>query len=57
MILEDVYIFIMGLLKQMTPGSISCGAHGKCSKISNTSVFLFADRMLVIRARWHKMLV
>ena len=31
--------------------------HGKCSKISNTFLFLFSNKMLVIRAGIHKMLV
>ena len=32
-------------------------ALGKCSKISNTFLFLFANKMLVIRAGSPKMLV
>ena len=31
--------------------------YGKYSKISNTFLFLFSDKMLVFRARIHKMLV
>ena len=31
--------------------------HGKCSKILNTSLFLFSNKMLVISARIHKILV
>ena len=30
---------------------------GKCSKISNTFLFLFLNKMLVIRAGIHKMLL
>ena len=30
---------------------------GKCSKISNTFLFLFSNKMLVIRAGSHKMVV
>ena len=29
--------------------------YGKCSKISNTSLFLFLNKLLVIRAGIHKM--
>ena len=32
-------------------------AYGKCSKISNTFLFLFSTKMLVIRTEAHKMLV
>ena len=31
--------------------------YDKCSKISNTFLFLFSNKMLVIRAGTHKMLV
>ena len=31
--------------------------YGKCSKISNTFPFLFSNKVLVIRAGIHKMLV
>ena len=31
--------------------------YGKCSKILNTFLFLFSNRMLVISARSHKMFV
>ena len=31
--------------------------YGKCSKISNTFLFLFSNKMLVLRAGIHKMLV
>ena len=31
--------------------------YNKCSKISNTFLFLFSNEMLVIRAETHKMLV
>ena len=31
--------------------------YGKCSKISNTFLFLFLTKMLVIRAGIHKMLI
>ena len=31
--------------------------YGKCSKISNTFLFLFSNKMLVFRAGIHKMLV
>ena len=31
--------------------------HGKCSKILNTFLFLFANKMLVFMAGIHKMLV
>ena len=33
------------------------GCYGKCSKISNTHLFLFSTKMLAVRARIHKMLV
>ena len=33
------------------------GPYGKCSKISNTFLFLFSNNMLVIRAGTHKMSV
>ena len=32
-------------------------SYGICSKISNTFLFLVSNRMLVIRAEFHKMLV
>ena len=31
--------------------------YGKCSKISNTFLFLFSNKMLIFRAGIHKMLV
>ena len=31
--------------------------YGKCSKISNTFLFLFSNKMLLIRFEIHKMLV
>ena len=31
--------------------------YGKCSKILNSFIFLFSNKMLVIRAGIHKMLV
>ena len=31
--------------------------HGKCSKISNSFLFLFSNKMLVIRAGIHKLCV
>ena len=31
--------------------------YGECSKILNTFLFLFSNKMLVFRARIHKMLV
>ena len=34
----------------------NCG-YGKCSELSNTFQFLFTNKMLVIRAGSHKMLV
>ena len=33
------------------------GIYGKCSKISNTFIFLFLNKMLVCRAIIHKMLI
>ena len=32
-------------------------AYGKCSKVSNSFTFLFANKLLVISAGSHKMLV
>ena len=34
----------------------TCTVHGKCSKISNTFLFLFFNKMLVVRAGIHKIL-
>ena len=31
--------------------------YGKCSKISNTSLILFSNKMLIFRAGIHKLLV
>ena len=33
------------------------GKHGKCSKISNTFLFLFSNKILVFMAEIHKILV
>ena len=34
----------------------TCTVHGKCSKISNTFLILFFNKMLVVRAGVHKIL-
>ena len=40
-----------------TIGSLNCLAYGNCSKISNTFLSLFSNKMLVFRAGIHKMFV
>ena len=41
----------------LTTNVQACMVYGKCSKISNTFLFLFSNKMLVFRAGNHKRLV
>ena len=42
---------------QMSNTEFVLSLYGKCPKISNTFLFLFSNKMLVVRAGVHKMLV
>ena len=54
-----IFKFLKPNLKFSSTASVvlSCKAFGKCSKISNTFLYLFSSKMLVIRAGIEKMLV
>ena len=58
-----IYMFLSNnfLSGDINSSNLSCyycqSIHGKCSRIWNTFLFLFLNKMLVFRARIHKMLV
>ena len=43
-------------MKSSSPSKYLRQNYGKCSKILNTFLFLFSNKMLVLRAGIHKML-
>ena len=63
MIFFSESIFYKGFFKESHQSikqisiKLFCDGYGKCSKISNTFLFLFSNKMLVFRAGIHKFLV
>ena len=48
------FVFVLKVIPFKVPGTCM-HSYGKCSNISDTFLFLFFDKMLVIRAGIHKM--